>query len=45
MKTINMRAIDALNAGKITRSKYENLIRQYGLKEGRAYPVPVEVDE
>lgn len=39
---INIRAIDALKEGKISRDQYEKLIRKYGLKEGRAYLVPVE---
>lgn len=45
MKTINMRACDAVKLGEITRERYESLIKQHGLKDGRAYLVPVQVKE
>jgi hypothetical protein len=45
MRTINMRACDALQEGLITETRYRSLIKEHGEKIGRSYPVAVQVDD
>lgn len=44
-KKIQMRAVDAREVpGALSKAKFEQIIKEHGLKKGRAYPVTVEVE-
>lgn len=45
MRTVHMRAADALNAGLISRERYQKLVKEFGLEAARSMRVPVELPE
>jgi len=45
LKTVKMRVADALQAGLISREKYQKLVKEFGLDTARSMRIDVEVPE